>query len=210
VTDILDVVTAKNLEMTKNSSSRKREEERLAVLQSEWDLRSEKIRALREALAIEADPARKFQLKEQIKVEDLQQESLSNEMEHLRHPENVLDRIKPLSATSPEQLGVESRRGSTHSTIGDRLVAYVFAAPVLAALIYLVLNPQLVSSGTLAIIRFLAAVFAGISAYSFTGTLGLEAKIPFSKTQLKATGAFAAFIIVLLIFFYGIPIELKR
>ena len=61
------------------------------------------------------------------------------------------------------------------------------------------------SNGTLAIIRFLAAIFAGISAYFFTGGLGLEAKIPFSKTQLKATGAFAAFIVVLLIFFYGIP-----
>ena len=61
------------------------------------------------------------------------------------------------------------------------------------------------NSGTLAIVRFLAAAFAGISGYLFSGNLGLEAKIPWNKTQIRATGTFAAFVVVLLLFFYGVP-----
>lgn len=53
----------------------------------------------------------------------------------------------------------------------------------------------------------LAASFAGISGYLFADHLGLEAKTPFSKTQIRATGAFTAFIIVFLFFLYGLPVS---
>jgi hypothetical protein len=99
----------------------------------------------------------------------------------------------------------ESASKSTKISTIDRGIAYGLAAPVLVTLIVLVLNPRSMDSGTLSIVRFLAAGLAGISAYCFTGTLGLEAKFPLTGTQLKATGSFAAFIIVLLIFFYGVP-----
>ena len=59
--------------------------------------------------------------------------------------------------------------------------------------------------GTLAIVRFLAATFAGISGYLFSGNLGLEASVPLNRTQIRATGAFAAFVLVLFLFFVGVP-----
>jgi CDP-diglyceride synthetase len=84
----------------------------------------------------------------------------------------------------------------------ERIVSICFAFPVLLALIYLALNPQS-NSVTLAIVRFLAAIFAGIAGYSFTGSLNLQTS--FDKTQVNAAGGFAAFVLVLLIFFIGIP-----
>ena len=58
---------------------------------------------------------------------------------------------------------------------------------------------------TLAIVRFLAATFAGISGYFFSGNLGIEAQVPLNKFQIRATGAFATFIITFFFFFVGIP-----
>lgn len=87
----------------------------------------------------------------------------------------------------------------------ERGIALLFAGAVLATLIFLVINPRFMDEGTLAVARFLAAAFAGISGYLYSGTLGLEAKIPWSKTYIRATGGFAAFVLVLLLFFYGLP-----
>ena len=87
----------------------------------------------------------------------------------------------------------------------ERGIALAFAGVVLVTLIVLVLNPQSIQSEALAIIRFLAAIFAGIAGYLFSGNLEIEAKIPLNNTQIRAAGAFAAFIIVLLLFFYGVP-----
>ncbi|MDZ8187747.1 MAG: COR domain-containing protein [Nostoc sp. ChiSLP02] len=87
----------------------------------------------------------------------------------------------------------------------ERGIALAMALAVLVTFIFLVLNPRAMEGSTLAIIRFLAATFAGISAYFFTGTLGLEAHVPLNKTNIKAGGAFAAFVLVLLLFFYGVP-----
>lgn len=87
----------------------------------------------------------------------------------------------------------------------ERGIALAFAGVVLSVLIILVLNPRFMDDGTLAIVRFLSAIFAGISGYLFSGTLGLEAKLPWNKTLIRATGGFAAFIVVLLLFFYGLP-----
>ncbi|MEA5621149.1 COR domain-containing protein [Cronbergia sp. UHCC 0137] len=87
----------------------------------------------------------------------------------------------------------------------ERGISLAMALGVLTTFIVLVLNPRSMNGGTLAIVRFLAATFAGISGYSFSGGLGLEAKIPLNKTQIKATGAFAAFVLVFFIFYVGVP-----
>lgn len=87
----------------------------------------------------------------------------------------------------------------------ERGIALVFALAVLVTLIILVLNPRVMDGGTLAIVRFLAATFAGISGYLFSGNLGLEANLPLNKTQIRATGAFASFVLVLFLFFVGVP-----
>ncbi|MEM8640325.1 MAG: GUN4 domain-containing protein [Cyanobacteria bacterium P01_G01_bin.54] len=87
----------------------------------------------------------------------------------------------------------------------ERGIALALAIVVLMTLVFLVLKPRSMDSGTLAIVRFLAAIFAGISGYLFSGTLGLEAKIPLNKTQIKSTGAFATFVLVLFIFYVGLP-----
>jgi len=89
--------------------------------------------------------------------------------------------------------------------LAERRVALTFASLVLVTFLFLVIKPRAMDSATLAIVRFLAATFAGVSGYLFSGDLGLEAKIPLTKVQVRATGAFAAFVLVLVIFFVGIP-----
>lgn len=54
-------------------------------------------------------------------------------------------------------------------------------------------------------LRFLAATLAGIAGYLFSGNLRLEAKIPLNKTKVRATRAFAAFALVLILFYVGVP-----
>ena len=95
---------------------------------------------------------------------------------------------------------------SQNISYAERGIALAFAGAVLVTFIVLVLNPRLMNGGTLAIVRFLAATFAGIAGYLFAGNLGLEAKVPLNKTQIRATGAFAAFVLVLFIFFVGVPV----
>ncbi|WP_353931895.1 COR domain-containing protein [Okeanomitos corallinicola TIOX110] len=106
--------------------------------------------------------------------------------------------------TPPETPEPQKQPKQTISS-AERGIALAMALGVLTTFIVLVLNPRLMTGGTLAIVRFLAATFAGIAGYLFSGELGLEAKIPLNKTQVKATGAFAAFVLVLLIFFMGVP-----
>ena len=87
----------------------------------------------------------------------------------------------------------------------ERGIALAMALAVLATFMVLVLNPREMDSGTLAIVRFLAASFAGIAGYLFSGNLGLEAKMPLNKTTIRAAGGFAAFVLVLFAFFVGVP-----
>lgn len=98
-----------------------------------------------------------------------------------------------------------SRQEPTNISNAERGIALGFAGAVLVTFLVLVFTPTAMNSGTLAIVRFLAATFAGISGYLYSGNLTLEAKVPWSKAQIRATGGFAAFIVVLLLFFYGIP-----
>ncbi|MCG6138064.1 MAG: hypothetical protein MET45_26110 [Nostoc sp. LLA-1] len=100
-----------------------------------------------------------------------------------------------------------SRQNNSFQQISatERGIALALAVAVLVTFIVLILYPRKMDGGTLAIVRFLAATFAGIAGYLFTGNLNLEAKMPLNKTQVRATGAFAAFVLVLFVFFFGVP-----
>ncbi|MBD2500458.1 leucine-rich repeat domain-containing protein [Anabaena azotica] len=104
----------------------------------------------------------------------------------------------------------EPPKPSPQNSPAERGIALGMALVVLMLFVFIVifLVRQSSTSGQnllLPLVRLLAAVFAGIIGYLVTGNLGLEAHVPFSKTHIRATGAFAAFIVVLLLFFYGIP-----
>jgi CDP-diglyceride synthetase len=99
----------------------------------------------------------------------------------------------------------EDPKSSAQVSAAERGIALALAVAVLVVFIFLVLSPRTMDGGTLAIVRFLAATFAGIAGYLFSGNLGLEAKMPLNKTQIKATGGFAAFVLVLFLFFVGVP-----
>ncbi|MDB9465450.1 COR domain-containing protein [Dolichospermum circinale] len=89
----------------------------------------------------------------------------------------------------------------------ERGIALAMALAVLITFIVLILNPRSMNGNALAIVRFLASAFAGIAGYLVSGDLGLQSSIPFmrTKTQVKATGAFAAFVLVFLLFYMGVP-----
>ena len=119
---------------------------------------------------------------------------------------NIIDPFKPREAPMNHNPNPEPNPSPRVST-AERGVALACAVAVLVTFIVLVLNPRSMDSGTLAIVRFLAATFAGIAGYLFAGIVDLKTilKIPGSQTQVRATGAFAAFVLVFLIFFYGVP-----
>ncbi|BCL37533.1 COR domain-containing protein [Nostoc sp. MS1] len=108
----------------------------------------------------------------------------------------------PMSEPPPQP---EPPKPSPQHSPAERGIALGMALVVLLVFVILVLYPRAMESGTLAIVRFLAASFAGVAGYLFAGTLGLEAQVPLNKSSIKATGAFAAFVLVLFLFFYGIP-----
>lgn len=100
-----------------------------------------------------------------------------------------------------------SRQGGSHPpsrlSSTERGIAYGLACAVVVTLITLVLHPRVMNGGTLAIVRFLAALASGLSAYLFLGEVQIQGTI--RKTAVRASGGFALFIIVLLLFFYGVP-----
>ncbi|MBD2325678.1 hypothetical protein [Alkalinema sp. FACHB-956] len=87
----------------------------------------------------------------------------------------------------------------------ERGIALGLVCVVVIVFIFVLLYPTAMDSGKLAIVRFFAAFLSGLSGYLFAGDLGLEARLPISKVTLRATGAFAAFVIVLSLFFVGLP-----
>jgi branched-chain amino acid transport system substrate-binding protein len=88
----------------------------------------------------------------------------------------------------------------------ERVVALFFAGSVIATFIIYIFYPPIRSNLTTAsLVRFLASLVAGYSGYIFAGELGLEGRIPFGKAWIKATGGFAAFAMVLFLFYYGVP-----
>lgn len=85
----------------------------------------------------------------------------------------------------------------------QKIVGLVLAVLVIITFIFFVFNPPEMNTLTLPIIRFLAALVAGWSAYLFTGSIKLKGSLN-SKLQMRVTGTFAAFISVFLLFNYGI------
>jgi hypothetical protein len=99
------------------------------------------------------------------------------------------------------------KKGKSSKNISsvERGVALAFAFVALGTLIFLVINNRPMDNGTLAIVRFLAAFCAGISGYLLSGNLGLEARLPWIKMLIRATGASAAFVVTQFLFYWGLP-----
>jgi len=97
----------------------------------------------------------------------------------------------------------ESSTNSTKISATEKGIAYGLASAVVIVLITLVLNPRAMNGGTLAIVRFLAALAGGLSAGLFLGEVQAQGTI--RKFLIRASGGFAIFIIIFLLFFYGIP-----
>ena len=72
-----------------------------------------------------------------------------------------------------------------HNSAAERGIALGLAVAVVVVLMTIVLTPRAMDGGTLAIVRFLAALCAGLSGYLFAGTLGLEARLPFNKALIR-------------------------
>jgi internalin A len=112
-----------------------------------------------------------------------------------------------IESQKPPEPTMEPKPEKPTISSAERGIALAMALVVLIAFIVLILNPRSMNGNALAIVRFLASAFAGIAGYLVSGDLGLESSIPFmkTKTQVKATGAFAAFVLVFLLFYMGVP-----
>ena len=134
---------------------------------------------------------------ENIEGDYIQQQGNENTVQHSVNVNREISREE-------QPRNIEENRTPRVSPV-ERGIALAMALGVLATFMVLVLNPREMDSGTLAIVRFLAASFAGIAGYLFSGNLGLEAKMPLNKTTIRAAGGFAAFVLVLFAFFVGVP-----
>ncbi|BAY07555.1 caspase family protein [Calothrix sp. NIES-2098] len=65
------------------AGQRRRSQQRLYALQAEWNLRNEKVKQMRQALAIEAGTAVKFQLEQQLLNEEAKLAHLGDELDRL-------------------------------------------------------------------------------------------------------------------------------
>ncbi|MEA5551372.1 COR domain-containing protein [Anabaena cylindrica UHCC 0172] len=132
-------------------------------------------------------------------IESEQERHRRRDRERIEAPKRAKDPdMNPQPSETPPKQPISS---------AERGIALAMALGVLTTFIVLVLNPRTMNGNALAILRFLASAFAGISGYLVSGDLGLESSIPFlkTKTQVKATGAFAAFVLVFLLFYMGVP-----
>jgi internalin A len=196
--------------------------ELLAMIRSQFDAIHQTIKGLvaKEKVAIPGYPNHVVDYQTLVEYERQGLRIIPDGLQESFDPRQLLDGIEPAAdrrksstttintphnppmADKPQP---EDPKPSPHASPAERGIALAMALVVLVVFIVLVLNPQAMQSSTLAIVRFLAAAFAGIAGYLVTGNLGLEAHVPFNKTSIKATGAFAAFVMVLLLFFYGVP-----
>ncbi|MDB9491077.1 COR domain-containing protein [Dolichospermum circinale CS-534/05] len=129
---------------------------------------------------------------------------LLNWIEEERPKPGDPDPIKPPQPLDPPMTQPSQKPPISYA---ERGIALAMALAVLITFIVLILNPRSMNGNALAIVRFLASAFAGIAGYLVSGDLGLQSSIPFmkTKTQVKATGAFAAFVLVFLLFYMGVP-----
>ncbi|MCF4968959.1 SUMF1/EgtB/PvdO family nonheme iron enzyme [Nostoc sp. CMAA1605] len=78
-------------------------------LEQEWETRSEKVDAIRKALAIETDPSRKFQLEKQLQQEETELQHTENQLDEI---ENQLDEIKKPFQPQPITIQQQSKSGT--------------------------------------------------------------------------------------------------
>ncbi|AOY81276.1 hypothetical protein BJP36_16555 [Moorena producens JHB] len=97
-----------------------------------------------------------------------------------------------------------SNQQPSDNLVWERRIGLALACLVVIAFIVFIFYRPEVNSTTIAVIRFLAALVAALSAYLFIGNIGLEGQLPFTKLQLRAAGSFAVFIAVFFLFFYPI------
>ena len=86
----------------------------------------------------------------------------------------------------------------------ERFIGLLLAIGVVIVFVVFLFRPPDINQFTLPIIRFLAALAAGLSAYLFAGSLDFAGSLS-NRIQVKAAGAFAAFIAVFFLFSYGLP-----
>lgn len=81
------------------------------------------------------------------------------------------------------------------------LVATGLMSLLLAALI---INPEFTNNRTPERVKLLLALAAGSITYMLVGYLGLEAKIPWNKTQIRAASSLIAFSVAIVLSRYGV------
>ncbi|ASC73681.1 putative GUN4 domain-containing protein [Halomicronema hongdechloris C2206] len=86
----------------------------------------------------------------------------------------------------------------------ERFIGLLLAIGVVIVFVFFLFLPPDINQLTLPIIRFLAALAAGLSAYLFAGSLDFVGSLS-NRIQVKAAGAFAAFIAVFFLFSHGLP-----
>jgi len=89
----------------------------------------------------------------------------------------------------------------------ERRVGLALACIVVLAFLFYIFVPPVSGDASIPIIRFLAAMTASLSAYLFIGSLDVGGQV--RGSYVRATGGFAAFLIVFFLFLYGIPSDVQ-
>jgi tetratricopeptide (TPR) repeat protein len=85
----------------------------------------------------------------------------------------------------------------------ERIVGLGLACLVVIAFLFYIFRPPASGDASIPIIRFLAAMAAALSAYLFIGSLNVGGHV--RGSYIRATGGFAAFLVVFFLFLYGVP-----
>lgn len=107
---------------------------------------------------------------------------------------------------------MNNRNGSGNSS-SDKYIGLALGIGLLLALLYFLFNPPELNSLSYPLVGFLAAMTAGCIAYIFAGELAIEGYLgnlqvggkSLNKLTIRAVGAFAAFITILVFFWAFIP-----
>ncbi|MBD2683088.1 MULTISPECIES: hypothetical protein [Nostoc] len=97
-----------------NINQRQRSEKQRDTLQAEWDLRNEKLKQLRLALAIEAGAVVKFQLQQQIQAEETELKRLNDELHTIEQALYTVNLVEspPIDPTPSPPMHLHRRRES--------------------------------------------------------------------------------------------------
>ncbi len=89
----------------------------------------------------------------------------------------------------------------------ERFIGLLLAIGVVIAFVAFLFTHPEIKQLTLPIVRFLAALAAGLSAYLFAGSLDFVGSLS-NRLQIRAAGAFATFVVVFFLFNYGLSSDL--